>query len=153
MKDDVSGRQWGRLDYAVPRAQPQRSATPWLVLALVLLMVVVVAQPTIPWSGSGKAKADGARLAAAEIDVAAMEAALDAFKIDVGRYPTSAEGLLALLVPPPGASAWKGPYVRPSMLTDPWGNPYRYATANGQIASAGVDGNFGTGDDIRGGNR
>ena len=53
-------------------------------------------------------------------DVVNLSMALDSFYRDTGRYPTAYEGLYALVVPPPAASGWRGPYLK-RVPTDPWG--------------------------------
>lgn len=62
------------------------------------------------------------------VDIPRFRKALDKFKKDCGRYPTTAEGLRALLeAPAEVASKWKGPYLdSEDSLKDPWGEPYRY---------------------------
>lgn len=53
--------------------------------------------------------------------------ALEAFRQDVGRFPTQQEGLTALVTNPrPVVEKWRGPYLRKAVPNDPWGNPYRY---------------------------
>ncbi len=55
-----------------------------------------------------------------------LEAPLLKYKLDTGNYPTSEQGLQALVTPPAGtAGRWKGPYLR-ELPRDPWGNPYQY---------------------------
>ena len=69
----------------------------------------------------------GARSDAAKIQVSNLETALDLFRLGVGRYPTSGEGLDALVTQPSGADRWNGPYVKKrESLMDPWGEPYGY---------------------------
>lgn len=51
--------------------------------------------------------------------------ALDAYRVDMGRYPTTQEGLAAL-VDRPTDTRWRGPYLRKAVPTDPWGRPYVY---------------------------
>ena len=52
---------------------------------------------------------------------------LDMFKLDVGRYPTTEQGLQALITPPTGLSRWAGPYLKGDKLPeDPWGHPFVY---------------------------
>src|SRR5690606_10067964 len=89
--------------------------------------------------------------------ISGLKTALAGFTSDVGRAPTTAEGLNALIYPPPGVRNWKGPYVAVTSRTpflDPWGNPYRYAsTPNGRytvttISSDGPDGRPNTSDDL-----
>lgn len=62
--------------------------------------------------------------AKAQIDV--LSKALDQFRLDVGRYPSSQEGLAVLVSPVPGESRWRGPYLRKDVPPDPWGQPYQY---------------------------
>ena len=82
----------------------------------------------------------------------AAHKALDAFEEDTGRYPTTAEGLGALVMPP-DCEGWNGPYLE-RMLTDKWGTPYRYTCLPPaadwffELRSAGHDQTFGTRDDI-----
>ena len=69
----------------------------------------------------------GANTKAAKLQIEDFSTALDAFRLDMGRYPTSAEGLAALVVQPSGATRWNGPYLRKNVIPkDPWGNDYQY---------------------------
>jgi len=68
-----------------------------------------------------------AKISTAKTQVESFGGALDLFKLDVGRYPTTPEGLEALLKEPAGAEHWNGPYVKATTsLNDPWGHPFRY---------------------------
>jgi len=86
----------------------------------------------------------------AQID--AFEKALDQYRLDTGRYPSTQLGLNALFVRPPNEPKWNGPYLRKPVPPDAWGNAYRY-TAPGprgdfEIVSFGRDGRpGGTGED------
>lgn len=95
--------------------------------------------------------------------IASIEAALEAFCADIGRYPTTGEGLRALIACPTGIPAvkWKGPYlyrVRAEIPRDAWGREIRYSypaahARRGEwsaydLVSAGEDGVYGTRDDI-----
>jgi general secretion pathway protein G len=63
----------------------------------------------------------------AKAQIEAFEKSLDTYRLDVGRYPTTEEGLAALLVAPATAGAkWNGPYLKKSVPPDPWGQPYQY---------------------------
>ncbi len=63
----------------------------------------------------------------AKIQIKELEGALQLFSFDIGRYPTSSEGLEALIRNPGNLESWKGPYVQKSELPkDPWGKPYVY---------------------------
>lgn len=70
--------------------------------------------------------------------------ALDAFRLDVGRYPTSEEGLGALTARPAGAAKWNGPYLQRAVPPDPWGQAYVYRSPGTQrdydLLSLGKDG-------------
>jgi general secretion pathway protein G len=70
---------------------------------------------------------DSAKVSTAKTEVSNLAAGLDLYKYDVGRYPTTEEGLQALVVAPEGAENWNGPYVKKTTkLSDPWGHPYNY---------------------------
>jgi general secretion pathway protein G len=91
------------------------------------------------------------KLARAQLD--ALDKALDHFRLDVGRYPTSEEGLQALVAQPTGEARWNGPYLKKAVPADPWGRPYLYqlpGTHGGDfdLQSYGKDGRpGGTGED------
>lgn len=67
-----------------------------------------------------------AKQKAAKAQIELFGTALDAFRLDVGRYPTTDEGLKALREKPSGLDAWKGPYLPKEIPMDPWGKPYLY---------------------------
>lgn len=70
---------------------------------------------------------DYAKVSTAKTEVSNIEASLDLYKYDVGRYPTTAEGLEALVSAPQGVDNWNGPYVKKTTkLKDPWGHAYNY---------------------------
>jgi len=72
---------------------------------------------------------DHAKISTAKTEVANLSAGLDLFKLDVGRYPTSQEGLKALLTAPVAAENWNGPYIKKAAtLNDPWGRHYIYVS-------------------------
>jgi general secretion pathway protein G len=64
--------------------------------------------------------------AAARVQIELLGTALDQFKLDTSRYPTSQEGLQALQVNPGNVNGWEGPYLKKDVPRDPWGNPYQY---------------------------
>ena len=69
----------------------------------------------------------GANTRTAKLQIEDFSTALDAFRLDMGRYPTGAEGLQALVVQPSGATRWNGPYLRKNIIPkDSWGNDYQY---------------------------
>ena len=72
-------------------------------------------------------RVDSSKVQAAETQIKMMRGALQAYRLDVGRFPTSAEGLAALNRPPPEATAyWNGPYLEDDVPLDPWRTAYRY---------------------------
>lgn len=88
-----------------------------IVLSILALLAGLVAPRIIGYLSS--AKTDTAKL-----QVQNIEASLDLYRLDVGRYP---EALDALVVRPSGVDKWNGPYLRKdSGLLDPWGNKYQY---------------------------
>ena len=61
-----------------------------------------------------------------QAQINAFEKALDTYRLDVGRYPTTEQGLNALLVRPQNEQKWNGPYLAKAVPLDPWGKPYNY---------------------------
>ncbi|MBK6806059.1 MAG: type II secretion system major pseudopilin GspG [Betaproteobacteria bacterium] len=114
------------------------------ILVVLVLIGIVLGIVGGNFIGRGeKAKAD-----AAKIEIGQIGQALDLYKLETGRYPSSSDGLQALVTAPGGASNWNGPYWKKSQIPkDPWGNDYRY-TSPGQkgaydILSLGADGKEG----------
>lgn len=79
----------------------------------------------------------------AKTQIEMLMAALDGYRLDLGRYPSEQEGLAALMQNP-GNEKWEGPYLKKDLPGDPWGNPYRYQNPgqHGEIDifSYGADG-------------
>lgn len=94
-----------------------------LELLVVMVIIGLLAGYVGPrfFSQIGKSEVKTAR---AQID--AFEKALDQYRLDVGRYPTSEQGLQALMEAPAGTTRWTGPYLKKSVPADPWGQPYQY---------------------------
>lgn len=61
-----------------------------------------------------------------QAQIQAFDQALDQYRLDVGHYPKTEEGLNALLIEPSNESKWNGPYLKKEVPLDPWGNPYLY---------------------------
>ena len=82
--------------------------------------------------------------AVARTQIEAFEKALDQFRVDVGRFPTTEEGLTALRMRPADGAKWNGPYLQKAVPNDPWGRPYIYrapgAKGDFDITSYGKDG-------------
>lgn len=87
-----------------------------LLVVITILVVLTVAIGTVALNYLDRAKGDAARLQLNQI-----EAGLDLYRLDIGRYPTESEGLDALLERPAGLDTWRGPYVKNAeALVDPW---------------------------------
>lgn len=89
-----------------------------VVMVIIGLLAALVAPRLFPQLGKGKQSA-----AKAQIELIGQ--ALDQLRLDVGRYPTTQEGLNAL-VTDPGVDKWDGPYLKKGLPNDPWGRPYQY---------------------------
>ncbi len=85
-----------------------------------------------------------AKLKAARAQIELLGTALDTFRLDVGRYPTTEEGLNALSRQPPALERWDGPYLKKEVPLDPWGKPYVYSSPGQHgpydLLSYGADG-------------
>jgi general secretion pathway protein G len=94
-----------------------------------------------------------AKVKAANAQIELLSTALDTFRLDVGRYPTSQEGLEALRTQPGGVERWDGPYLKKEVPADPWGKPYVYKSPGDHgpfdILSYGADGTAGGDGDNR----
>lgn len=90
-----------------------------VVVAIIGLLVGFVAPRY--FGQIGKSEVTAAR---AQID--AFEKALDQYRLDTGRYPSTEQGLGALLQRPQNEPKWNGPYLRKTVPLDPWGRPYEY---------------------------
>jgi general secretion pathway protein G len=80
----------------------------------------------------------------ARAQIEALAKALDAYRLDVGRYPTMAQGLVVLRLRPDGEQRWNGPYLQKDVPLDPWGKPYVYRVpgvrGDFELVSYGRDG-------------
>jgi len=94
-----------------------------------------------------------AKVKAAKAQIELLSTALDTFRLDVGRYPTTEEGLEALRTQPGGIERWDGPYLKKDVPADPWGKPYVYKSPGDHgpfdILSYGADGTAGGDGDNR----
>lgn len=111
-----------------------------VVIAILSLLIGLVAPAMIRQLGSAKHKI-------AEQSIERIGGILDIYRIDVGNYPTTQQGLQALSVKPSNVAGWNGPYVKdPDELIDPWGRPYIYRSPSSRpahdydIITLGADG-------------
>ncbi len=116
-----------------------------VVITIIGLIMGLVGPRVLNYLSQSKVKA-------ATIQIQSFASSLDLFYLDSGRYPTTAEGLAALVQRPGGATAWNGPYLKNSAVpNDPWGHPYIYRSPGQHGAydivsngSSGQEGGTGT---------
>jgi general secretion pathway protein G len=102
-----------------------------VVLAIMGLLAAIVAPQVLKYLGSSRSQT-------AKVQIQNVTAALELYKLDVGRFPTQEEGLNALVTAPQSAQGWNGPYIqKASALRDPWDQPYLYRVP-GQHGEADV---------------
>jgi general secretion pathway protein G len=114
-----------------------------VVVAILGLLVAFVGPAMIGQLGSAKHKI-------ADQSVERLAGILDLYRLDVGTYPNTEQGLSALNAEPVGVSGWNGPYIKDvNGIKDPWGRPFAYRAPSqrrGQsfdIISLGADGRVG----------
>ncbi|MEP6966955.1 MAG: type II secretion system major pseudopilin GspG [Pseudomonadota bacterium] len=91
-----------------------------VVLAIMGLLAAIIAPQVLKYLGSSRSQT-------AKVQVQNVVAALELYRLDVGRYPSQEEGLAAVVAAPATAAGWNGPYLQKSAaLNDPWATPYLY---------------------------
>jgi general secretion pathway protein G len=131
-------------------ARRKGAAFTLIELLVVIIILAILAAVVIP---RVIGRTEDARLAKATSDVSTLDGVLEHYKLDTGTYPSTDEGLQALVTNVGNNERWNGPYIKNGLPTDPWGNPYMYRMPgeNGQdydVFSAGPDKQPGTQDDI-----
>lgn len=131
-----------------------RLPRPTVLEALGVLLAIAIVMTRLP---PQRFRLAGDRRAAAASDIDLLGAALETYRLDIGTYPTTAQGLAALVSIPTAPSPWnwRGPYVLRAIPADPWGHPYVYrrdekADGDGYLMSSyGADGRpGGQGEDV-----
>jgi general secretion pathway protein G len=122
-----------------------------LLELLVVILIIGLLTGIVAPRFMGQVSRSEVTTARAQLD--ALDKALQSYRIDTGRFPTTAQGLKALVAQPGDESRWRGPYLQGDVPADPWGNAYQYRSpgSNGrdfEVMSLGKDrAPGGTGDD------
>lgn len=118
-------------------------------LLVVIIIIGLLAAFVAPkyFGQIGKSKS---QVAKAQIE--AFDKAIDQFRVDVGHFPTQAQGLNSLFAQPANEPLWRGPYIKKSIPADPWNNAYIYKAPGDsgrdyEISSYGRDGKAGGADE------
>jgi general secretion pathway protein G len=108
---------------SVRQRRRSRGAFTLVEIMVVVIILAILAATIIPqFSGT----TEEAKVSAAKHDIATLENCLERFFLNLGRYPTSEEGLRVLVTPPAdGEKKWRGPYIK-ELRPDPWGHAYAY---------------------------
>lgn len=112
-----------------------------VVITIIALIMSLVGPRVLNFLTESKVKA-------ARIQIQSFASALDLYFLDTGQYPSTSQGLTALLQPPGRAGGWGGPYLKGNIVpTDPWGRTYAYRSpgqhGSYDIVSFGADGQEG----------
>ncbi len=94
-----------------------------VVMGIIVLLASIAAPQVLGYLGR-------ARTETAKAQIGSIATALELYALDMGGFPSTQSGLAALMSAPPGATRWRGPYLkRADGLIDPWGRPYMYRFA------------------------
>lgn len=137
-----------------PGARARASSGFTLLELLVVILIIGLLTGIVGPRFMGQISRSEATAAKAQLD--AFEKALETYRIDTGRYPSTSQGLQALVSQPGDEPRWRGPYLKGQVPLDPWGSPYEYrvpgrAGKDYELLSLGQDraqGGSGDGADI-----
>lgn len=127
------------------------SATRGFTLIEMLVVLVIIGLLASLVGPKLFSKVDSSKVQTAQTQVKMLKGSLETLRLDLGRFPSEAEGLALLNAAPEDEklrARWRGPYLDEALPPDPWGNPYQYSVpgANGQpfaLYSFGADGKRG----------
>jgi general secretion pathway protein G len=123
------------------RRRPQAGFT--LIEIMVVMVIIGLLMALVGPNLIGRS--EKAKVQAAAMQIERLGTVLDTYRLDTGRYPTSQEGLGALVQKPSGVDRWDGPYLTKGVPKDPWDRPYVYRSPGDQgrpydLYSLGADG-------------
>jgi general secretion pathway protein G len=122
-----------------------------LIELLVVVVIIGLLAGLVAPRYFGQVGKSNVNIARAQID--SLGKALDTYRLDIGAYPTTDQGLQALITKPDGVDRWSGPYLQKQVPPDPWSRPYRYKSPGDHgdydLYSYGADGQpGGTGENV-----
>jgi len=120
------------------RGQQGFSLMELLIVMVIIGLLASLVGPTL------FKKVGGAKQKTAKAQIEMLGTALDSYRLDIGSYPTTQQGLSALWLKPEGEENWDGPYLRKETPLDPWGHPYVYKSPGDfseyDLSALGLDG-------------
>ena len=135
----------GNLNRSAITDRPARNSGFTLIELLVVVIIIGLLASLVAPKFFKKLGASRQKTAKAQIEL--FGSALDSFRLDNGRYPTTEEGLAALRTKPEGLPNWTGPYLPKAIPKDPWGHDYIYRSpgehGDYDLSSYGRDGSPG----------
>ena len=105
-------------------AHPARRRGFTLLELLVVMVIIGLLAGYVGPKFFGQIGKSEVKAAKAQID--ALQKSLDQYRLDVGRYPSTEQGLAVLVTKPADEPKWQGPYLSKAVPKDPWGNDYQY---------------------------
>ena len=145
--DQATDRRQRRKKFSRSVSLSQLSASGGFTLVELLVVMIIIGLLAALVGPRFIRQEEKARLKAAKAQIELLGTALDTFRLDVGRYPSTEEGLEALRTKPGGLERWDGPYLKKELPQDPWGKAYAYRSPSEhgpfEIVSYGADGTAG----------
>lgn len=132
------------MDHSHPRYLSPRALQRAFTLLEILVVLVILGLMASLVGPQLFKQLGGSKTKAAALQIQELGAALDLYRLELGRHPTTDEGLDALINKPRNVENWNGPYLKKNVIRiDPWGNPYHYSSPgkNGEfdLWSLGAD--------------